>query len=146
MIAFAGQGSREITIDGRRTVFAERPLEQIAWAPVSEQRRTPGGAVLQIIASGEGEVYVPMAWWRGKVELVAEGPTPGSRGLVVPCRQQDGQLVFTLTREIQQRWLYAVPVRDNRPQARRSGCASGRGVSSKPPNLLHRLEDFWLLL
>lgn len=126
LIAFAGHGSREITIDERRIVFAERPLEQIAWAPVSEQRRTPGGAVLQIIASGEGEVYVPMAWWRGKVELVAEGPTPGSRGLVVPCRQQDGQLVFTLTREIQQRWLYAVPVRDNRPQTHRSGCASGR--------------------
>ncbi|MGC8792043.1 MAG: hypothetical protein ACP5U2_01470, partial [Bryobacteraceae bacterium] len=109
LIAFVGQRAREITVDGRRTVFASQPLELIAWAPVAAPRRVPGGAVLQIIASGEGTVRIPLASVASPVELVAEGPTPGSRGASVPSRVQDGHLVFTLGKEIQGRSLYVAP-------------------------------------
>jgi len=108
-VAFAGHRAREITIDGRRTVFADRPVEQIAWAPVAEQRRVPGGAVLQIIGSGEGTVRIPLNGLAGPIELVAEGPTPGSRGARVPSRLERGCLVFALSKEIQGRCLYGVP-------------------------------------
>ncbi len=72
LAAFAGNRSREITIDGRRTEFADQEMEQIGWAPVAAARRVPNGAVMQIFARGSGRVRIPAAdvaegaawWWK----------------------------------------------------------------------------------
>jgi hypothetical protein len=112
LVAFAGHRTREITVDGRRTVFADQPMELIAWAPVSARRRVPGGAVLQIIVEGEGTVRIPLVGVSTPVELVAEGSTPGSRGAGIPCRVENDRLVFTASKEIQGRSLYVVPARE----------------------------------
>jgi len=110
LAAFAGNRAREITVDGRRTVFADQPMEQIGWAPVAERRRVPNGAVLQIFVRGGGIVRIPTAAdLSAGVTLVAEGPKPGSRGETVPAEQRDGALVFTVTPELSGRWVYAVP-------------------------------------
>lgn len=54
LTGFAGNGAQEITIDGRRLVFADQPMAQIAWAPAAAERRVKGGALMQISVSGEG--------------------------------------------------------------------------------------------
>jgi hypothetical protein len=107
LTAFAGGGSREISIDGQRTLFAEQPVEAIGWAPVAPMRRIPGGAVLQIKVRGAGTVHIPVA--AAALTLVAEGGTPGSRGQTVPSTQKHGALTFQITPELNGRWLYAVP-------------------------------------
>jgi hypothetical protein len=109
LIAFAGGQAREISIDGRKTVFADRELSEVAWAPVPRQRQVPGGAVLQIMSRGEGTLRIPASTLPAALEIVAEGPTPGSRGATVPSRREHGALVFTVTRKMVGRWLYGVP-------------------------------------
>jgi hypothetical protein len=109
LIAFAGSQARRIMIDGHQTVFADRELPEVAWAPVPRSRQVPGSAVLQIMSRGEGTLRIPASTLPARLELVAEGPAPGSRGAVVPSRREDGSLVFTVTREVTGRWLYAVP-------------------------------------
>ena len=116
LIAFAGRKCREITVDWRRTVFAGRELNEIAWAPVAAERRVPGGAVIQIQASGEGTVRIPAAHLPAEIELFAEGPTPGSRGARVPCRREQSALVLELTKEISGRWLFGAEVEKSRSQ------------------------------
>lgn len=109
LTAFAGGESKEITVDGRRTVFADQPLDEIGWAPVAEQRRVPGGAVLMIQARGSGPVRIPAAGSSGPVLLFAEGAAPGSRGAAVAGQVAQGVVSFTLTRELSGRWIYVVP-------------------------------------
>ena len=70
LIAFAGRKCREITVDGRKTVFAGNPLDSIAWAPVAAERRVNNGAVIQILVSGS-----------------RDGPHP--RGGTGPVRRRD---------------------------------------------------------
>jgi hypothetical protein len=108
LTAFAGGGSREITVDGKRTLFAEQPVDSIGWAPVAAMRRVPGGAVLQIKVRGAGTVHIPVADVKAPLALVAEGDKPGSRGQSVPATQEQGVLTFQLTPELNGRWLYAV--------------------------------------
>jgi hypothetical protein len=105
LIAFAGHGCRGITVDGRETVFADQPMPLVVWAPIPEERRVDGGAVAQIRAHGSGTIRIPSAAVPGNVELVAEGPTPGSRGEPVPSRREGDALVFEATG----RWVYVVP-------------------------------------
>lgn len=112
LAAFAGRKCREITVDGRRTVFADRDMDVIGWAPVARGRRVEGGAVMQIQASGTGTVRIPAAGLPQKLTLFAEGPKPGSRGSRVPFRRDNNTLVFTVTKEIAHRWLYAVGTAD----------------------------------
>ena len=109
LIAFAGSQARQVIIDGRKTVFADRELEEVAWAPVPGTRQAPGGAVLQIMSRGEGTLRIPAAGLPAGIEIVAEGPIPGRRGVCVPSRLEDGSLVFTVTREAAGRWLYGLP-------------------------------------
>jgi len=45
-----------------------------------------------------------------RIEIVAEGPTPGSRGQVVPSRRQDGSLVIEITPHESGRRLWGVPL------------------------------------
>jgi len=110
LAAFAGRKCREITVDGRTTSFADHDMDVIGWARVAEARRVEGGAVIQIMASGQGTVRIPAAGLGlpQKLTLYAEGPKPGSRGAQVPCRRENGSLVFEATRELSGRWLYGV--------------------------------------
>jgi hypothetical protein len=108
LAAFAGGRSREITVDGKRTVFADQPLESIGWAPVAAARRVPGGAVVQIMARGSGAVRIPAAGLPGSIALVAQGPAPGSRGADVAFRLENGAIAFDLAPELSGRWIYVV--------------------------------------
>ena len=104
LAAFSGRKTKEISVDGRRTVFADREMNEIAWAPVAKERLVEGGAVMQILVSGEGTVRIPASG----VELVAEGTTPGSRGAKVESKQEGGTLVFTVTGPLSGKWIYGV--------------------------------------
>jgi hypothetical protein len=95
-----------VTIDGHETIFADKPLSLVSWAPVPEARRVAGGAVLQARIQGEGVVRIPAIGLPEKLAMFAEGPTPGSRGEAVPCRLENGALVFTTTPTTTSRWLY----------------------------------------
>ncbi len=111
LIAFAGAGCRRITIDGRETVFADRDLPLIAWAPVAAERRVDGGALLQIMVHGSGVVRLPAVDLPDGLQIVAEGPTPGSRGEVVPSRRENGEIVVTVAPAQSGRWMYGVPAK-----------------------------------
>ena len=109
LLAFAGGHAREITVDGRRTVFADHAVDEIGWAPVAEPRRVPNGAVLQIMVRGAGSVRIPATGLPPSVTLVAQGPTPGSRGADVPFRLEDGALAFEIAPHLNGQWIYVVP-------------------------------------
>ncbi len=104
LIAFAGEKCREITVDGRRFVFADTPMEAVSWAPVAAARRIEHGAVLQVRFAGSGTVRIPAP----DLDLYAEGPRPGSRGARVPHRYEKGALVIQATPELSGRWIYGV--------------------------------------
>ena len=106
LIAFAGRNCSRITIDGRTTVFADQPMGHLAWAPVDESRRVEGGALMQIQAAGPGPVRIPLVGLPDAVHLVAQGPTPGSRGKPIESRVEDGRLVFE---KGAWPWIYVVP-------------------------------------
>lgn len=107
--AFCGSHSRRITVDGHETVFAEADIPQIAWAPVPSNRRSPAGAVLQVMVYGEGTVHIPAVDLPANCKLFTEGTTPGSRGMAVPCTLTKGELVFKVTAQESGRWIYATP-------------------------------------
>ncbi len=108
LIAFAGSGSTSITVDGQQAVFAKGLDVDAAWAPVSDARRVPGGAVLQIRIRGEGRIHIPIPDLPESLALVAEGAKPGSRGESVPCSIDGGVLTFDVTAALSGRWLYAL--------------------------------------
>lgn len=110
LIAFAGAGCQQITVDGKTTVFADQPIPQIAWSPIPEVRQVPGGAVWQVQVHGTGTLRLPAASLPENLELVAEGPTPGSRGELIPHQRQGDTLVFRAEGAAIGRWLYGVPV------------------------------------
>jgi len=106
--AFAGSWSDRITVDGQTTVFADRKMSLVAWAPVPANRRVPGGAVLQIMAQTPGRLSIPVATTATAMKVYAEGPTPGSRGNELPCELRKGTLVIDVTEQAAGRWLYAI--------------------------------------
>ncbi len=108
LVAFAGSQCDRITVDGTETVFADRVIGQLAWAPVPDERRVPGGAVLQAMVYGTGKLSLPVPDRTRPLRLFAEGATPGSRGVEVPCSVEGGLLRFEVTEAVQGRWLYAV--------------------------------------
>ncbi len=108
LIAFAGSNCDRITVDGVETVFADRPIGQLAWAPVAQARRVPDGAVMQMMVYGVGKLSIPIAAGLRPKRVFAEGPTPGSKGVEVPCRIEDGRLKFEVDQAVSGRWLYAV--------------------------------------
>ncbi|MDO5582126.1 MAG: hypothetical protein Q4G69_13435 [Planctomycetia bacterium] len=61
LIAFYGKRTNQIEIDGKTFVFCDDPLVEIAWAPVAMERRVPGGAVLEIWASNQANLRIPLA-------------------------------------------------------------------------------------
>jgi len=108
LIAFAGAGCQEITLDGQTTIFADQPIPQIAWAPIPEVRRVPNGAILQVRVHGTGTIRLPARSLPENLELVAEGPTPGSRGEVIPSQREGDALVFRAEGAASGRWVYGV--------------------------------------
>lgn len=106
LLAFAGQGCNEITLDGVTHRFAEQPLGSICFAPVSEERRVPGGAIFQLRVEGTGRVQIPLVGMAGPVRAVVEGPTLGSRGADLPCSLDAGMLSLDLAPEHAGRWIY----------------------------------------
>jgi hypothetical protein len=109
LMAFSGCGGTKIMIDGRETVFADAPFAQVAWAPVEEKRRVPGGAVVQAQACGTGVLRIPAATFPEGLEFVAQGAQPGSRGETVSSRVENGAYVLDITPEVSGRWIYGVP-------------------------------------
>ena len=109
LVAFAGNQTNQITVNGRVFVFSDAPLPQIGWGPVEPKRRVPGGAVLQILIHGTGQVRIPITSIFNPVQVFAEGVTPGSRGNEVSARLQEGQLFLEISPEVSGRWLYVVP-------------------------------------
>ncbi|MGH2346281.1 MAG: hypothetical protein ACRDG4_13730, partial [Chloroflexota bacterium] len=108
LIAFAGSGAGQISIDGRLTVFADGLDLDVAWAPVSEVRRVPNGALLQVRVRSEGRIRIPVPGLPRDLTLVAEGAHPGSRGEEIPCSNEGGILAFTAVTAHSGRWLYAL--------------------------------------
>jgi hypothetical protein len=111
LIGFAGVNCREITVDGRKFEFAEKPIPVIAWGPVATIRQIPGGAVFQTIVLGQGSIRIPLADLPRNLEIVAEGATPGSRGHIVTSRVEDNTLVLDIGPNDSGRWLWGVPVK-----------------------------------
>ncbi len=108
LIAFAGSQCHSILVDGKSTAFADQKIGQLAWAPIPEERRVPGGAVLQVMVYGTGKIAVPVPGQTG-MTLISEGSTPGSRGIEIPCVIEDAVLRFEVTPQIQGRWMYGIP-------------------------------------
>jgi len=109
LTAFCGVGCNQITINGKTTVFAEKPMPLLAWAPIEPACQTQAGAMLRIRVHGAGTVRIPALGLPRQVQVIAEGPRPGSRGEVVTATVEDGVLVTTLAPGQTNRWLYVVP-------------------------------------
>jgi hypothetical protein len=114
LIGFAGGHCSEITLDGKKTVFADEKVPQLAWARVAGERQVEGGARIQIMVHGTGKVRIPLIGQTEKLELMVEGPLPGSRGKAVPSTIEANSLAFEATPENSGRWIYGVPVSSHR--------------------------------
>ena len=108
LIAFAGHDCSGITIDGRKFVFADKPLGQIGWAPVQENRQVENGARLMVFCNTAGSVNIPVADYSEITAFYAEGSTPGQKGEFVPCKRDADRLVIDITGNAVSRWLYGV--------------------------------------
>ncbi len=108
LIAFAGRDTDRITVDGATTVFADRPMPLVAWAPVRADRRVPDGATHLVFYWGEGELRIPMTGLREPVAAYVEGATPGSRGEALTTRLEDACLVITADGRFGNRWVYVL--------------------------------------
>ncbi len=107
LLAFAGAHCDRITVDGQETVFADGPVDQIAWGPIPPERRVVPGAALQMMVHGTGQIRIPTTL-TGPVRVYAEGARPGSRGPEVAATLEDGVLSIRMIPETRGRWLYAV--------------------------------------
>ena len=108
LLAFCGQSTNQITIDGKTTLFADKPMGQVAWAPVEEDAQVPGGAIMRLMIHGNGVVHIPAGSLPANVELVAQGTIAGSRGATIPCTLENGTLTFTAGPGSSGPWLYVV--------------------------------------
>lgn len=109
LLAFAGANCREITVDGRTTTFSDKPLALLTFAPVSESRRVPGGAVATVCVQGDGDVRIPAHGWPASVKLFAQGPRPGSKGAAVASDREEPFEVVHLTPAESGRQIWSVP-------------------------------------
>jgi hypothetical protein len=110
LAAFAGHDCRQITVDGKTTVFAVAPLPFVMFAPLPEARRVPGGAIGEIVLHGSGTVRIPADGLPKTVKLFAEGPTLGSKGQEVPCQRAEQSIVIRITPAESGRRLWVVGV------------------------------------
>ncbi len=108
LIAFAGHHINRITVDGREWVLSEGGIGTIAWAPVPEGRRVPGGAVLAVYTDTGSDVRIPAVGLPAEVEVFAQGATPGSKGEAIPHRIENGALVLSFPENLRGRLYYVV--------------------------------------
>jgi hypothetical protein len=110
LIAFTGSGCAAIAVNGVIHSFADQPFGQVIWAPVAPERRVPGGAVIQVLAHGQGTLRIPAAHLPETLQFYAQGTTPGSRGTAVESRREGNALVIEMVPGVAGNWLYGVPV------------------------------------
>ncbi|MBQ1454793.1 MAG: hypothetical protein IIZ25_02965 [Thermoguttaceae bacterium] len=93
-IAFYGEGTDRITINGKTFVFTEQPCEKIAFYPVPEDRRVDRGAVYEIRITGPGGlVHLPIEGTFTRPRLFHRLGL-GSLGGERPAALEDGVLTF----------------------------------------------------
>ncbi|MCC7490743.1 MAG: hypothetical protein IT204_00260 [Fimbriimonadaceae bacterium] len=109
LIAFCGHHSNQISIDGRTHRWAAGGLGTTFWCPVPPERRVPGGALMILQLHGRGDIRIPAVDLPDAVEVVTEGPRPGSRGKVIASRLEGDTLVVQLGDETPLGLLYVVP-------------------------------------
>jgi len=109
LIAFAGHDATEITVDGRRFVFADRPEGLVGWAPVPENRRQGKAAALIVFSETAVQVRIPSAPFPAGLVFFAEGASPASKGQAVPCRRENDSLVLDITEAAASRYIYGLP-------------------------------------
>ena len=119
LLAFGGHETQGIRIDGREYRFADQPLDFLAFTPVPEARRVPGGAVMMVWVQGEGEIRLPAPAGLKAARVYQQGAHEGSVGAEVPSKLRDGLLVLDPAREGQrpprhtgghaERMLYVLP-------------------------------------
>ena len=109
LTAFCGCQSTKITVNGHETIFADRIVGEIAWAPVDENRRTPSGAVLQLHTTEAVTLTLPAAHLPQALEVYAEGRAPGSKGERVPSHRDGNNLIIEVGAAHASRWLYVTP-------------------------------------
>ncbi|QEH34984.1 hypothetical protein OJF2_35290 [Aquisphaera giovannonii] len=112
LIAFGGQATGGIRIDGREHRLADRPLDLLAFAPVPEPRRVPGGASMMIWLGnqGESEVRIPAPPGLNAPRVYQQGAEEGSAGAEVPSSVRGGVLALPGRHDFEgERLLYVVP-------------------------------------
>ncbi len=94
LIAFAGHNCDRIRLGDREHRFSDRALGFIGWAPVRQDRRVAGGAILELWVHGEGRVRVPVTEELRAPRLLLAGGKPGSAAGAVTAEWKDGFLEF----------------------------------------------------
>ncbi len=128
LVAFSGVKASAIAVDGRKFIFADHPLDAIAWAPVEPQRRVDPEVRVQIKVSGEGTVHIPASGLPQDLRLFSEGETPGTQGTPVESINADGVITFMITNQISDRWIYGITP---------SGTTDSAAETSKAPPTSH---------
>ena len=95
LAAFGGYDCAALQLGEVQHRFADRPMAHLAWAPVAENRRVPGGAVLELWAHGEAELRLPLSGARPRGRLFFHGSRPGSLGEEVPVKIENGHVLFS---------------------------------------------------
>jgi hypothetical protein len=93
LIAFAGHDST-ITLNNQTWSFADHPLSIAAWAPITENRRVPGGASMELWIGGTARLRIPLPKNIRGGELFFQGAQPGVLGARVPSKVSEGVLEF----------------------------------------------------
>jgi hypothetical protein len=109
LVAFAGTGCRQITVDGRTTVFADQSASLVSYAPVDVSRQVPNGATGQIMIQGQGDVRLPSHVVPEKATLVVEGPLAGMRGPELAYRRDGHTVVLSISPKESGRCIWVVP-------------------------------------
>ncbi len=106
LTAFGGYDCSGIHLDGVEHPFAEQPVAHLAWAPVAENRRVPGGAVMEIWVASSCPVRIPVTDRGARGRLFLAGAAPGALGEELACTLRDGVLRFDPTSQGRRRHLY----------------------------------------
>ncbi|MFY7952187.1 MAG: hypothetical protein ACOVT5_06730, partial [Armatimonadaceae bacterium] len=104
-LAFAGAGCDRVGIDGVETVFADRLVEEIAWAPVDDANRVEGGAGWRVWCTTPCRLALPISCM-GDVSVVVQGTIPGTAGETVPSRVCNDSVEVEITDATAGKWLF----------------------------------------